>query len=110
MIMIFTVQQSWKMSEAEKVLAIIIELGCWRLGNWDGCACSRFSLRDVDIEIACGKGGEQGVWVRSASCEYDDVELLRPIMEEVVRQCDEGAGRATPFIGHIANDRPASAR
>lgn len=91
------------MTEPEKVVAMIKELGCWRLGNWDGCCCSNFSLRNVDVRISCGKGGEQGVWIGSGSMDYDE-ESLRPIMEEVVRQCDEQACRANPFVGHVQNE------
>lgn len=100
----FTVEQSWKMTETEMVVALIKELGCWRLGNWDGCCCSNFSVRNVDVNISCGKGSEQGVWIKSVSGDYDNIELLRPIMEEVVRQCDEQAARAAPFVGHIENN------
>ena len=99
----FSTEESWKMTEPEKVVAMIKELGCWRLGNWDGCCCSSFSLRYVDVRILCGKGGEQGVWVGSGSGDYDE-ESLQPIMEEVVRQCDEQAHRANPFIGHVKNE------
>lgn len=30
----FSAPESWKMSETEKVVAIIKEVECWRLGNW----------------------------------------------------------------------------
>jgi hypothetical protein len=99
----FTVEESWKMSEPEKVLALIRELGCWRLGNRDGCCCCNFSIRNVDVRISCGKGGEQGVWVGSGSTDYN-ADLLKPIMEEVVRQCDEECARAAPFIGHVETE------
>ena len=98
----FDAPQSWKMTEAEKVVAIVREVECWRLGNWDGCCCSRFSVRDVDIDISCGKDGEQrGVRVSSRSGDYTDVEQLRPIAEEIVRQLAEQSGRAGPFAQRL---------
>jgi hypothetical protein len=89
----FDAPQSWKMSEPEKVLTIIKEIECWRLGNWDGCLCSRFSIRNVDVEISCGKGRDRGIWVSSASLDYMDVKLLHPIAEEVQRQVEGGDHR-----------------
>jgi hypothetical protein len=93
----FDTEQSWKMTEPEKVLAIVREVGVWRLGNWDGCVCSSFSIRNVDVDISCGKGRDQGVWISSPSYEYNDREQLRPIAVEIVRQLDEQANRAAPF-------------
>ncbi len=92
-----------KMTEPQKVLAIIEELECWRLGNWDGCCCSHFSIRNVDVRISCGKGDEQAVWVSSRSFEYDDKELLRPILREVVRQVTEQSNRGGSFAEYIDN-------
>lgn len=102
----FTAKESWKMSEPEKVAALIKEVGCWRLGNWDGCCCSRFSVRNVDVDISCGKGRDQGVWISSASMDYGEIEhgdpeLLRPIMSEVVRQLAEQSGRGGKFAEHF---------
>lgn len=103
----YTREEGWKMSEPEKVLAIIKELGVWVLGNWDGCCCSKFSIRNVDVDIACGKGRNQGVYVSSDSMDYlnqdliMDEDLLRPIAEEVAKQCDEHAWRSKKFEYHI---------
>lgn len=95
----FAAEESWKMSEPEKVVAIIKEVGAWRLGNWDGCTCSRFSIRNVDIDISCGKGGPRRVRVSSPSCDYIDGDPdLRTIGEEVARQVQESDGRS-PTIG-----------
>ena len=90
---IFSVKQSWAMKEPQQVLEIIKQLGIWRLGNLDGCCCSRFSVRNVDVEISCGKGGPRCVRVSSPSLDYMAVELLRPIAEEVKRQLEECDGR-----------------
>src|SRR6185312_17385679 len=92
----FDVEKSWKMQEPEKVLALIKEMEVWRLGNFDGCCCCRFSLRNVDVEVGCGKGGDRGVWVSSPSMDYwdrmtedsSDERMLRPIAEEVARQVE----------------------
>lgn len=89
------------MDETEKVVAIIKEVGCSRLGNWDGCCCSHFSIRNVDVEISCGKGREQAVWISSRSQDYDDKELLKPIMAEVIRQVTEQSGRGGAFAQYI---------
>ena len=105
----FDTPQSWKMSEPEKIVAIIKEVECWRLGNWGGCCCSHFSIRNVDIDISCGKGREQAVWIGSPSMDYwngvskngNDENLLRPIMEEVVRQLTEQSGRGGTFAQYF---------
>jgi hypothetical protein len=88
------------------VVDLIREVGVIRLGNFDGCACCRFSVRDVDVEVGCGKGGERAVWVSSPSLEYwdgatangNDEALLRPIAEEVVRQVSEADGRGPLMV------------
>jgi hypothetical protein len=90
------------MTESEEVVSLIKEVGCWRLGNWDGCCCSRFSVRNVDVEIHCGNGMEQSIWVSSYSMDYDDDEaLLRPIMAEIVKQVTELSGRGGTFSQYI---------
>lgn len=99
--MIFDAPESWKMSETDKVVALIREVELWRLGNWDGCCCSRFSLRNVDVDISCGKGREQAVWVSSASGDYDGQPSLQPIMDEVVRQLNEHSGRVPDFAQYF---------
>ncbi|ESY89032.1 hypothetical protein X739_00610 [Mesorhizobium sp. LNHC220B00] len=97
------------MSETERVVALIKELECWRLGSWDGCCCSRFSLRNVDVKIRCGKGGdEQAVYVSSVSSDHDD-ETLKPIMADVIRQVTEQSGRSGEFAQHIDSGHQAGA-
>lgn len=80
-------------SEDRQVLDLIKEVTIYRLGNWDGCSCSHFSVRNVNVDISCGKGRDRGIFVHSNSMDYDDVELLRPIAEEVKRQVEECDGR-----------------
>lgn len=88
--------------EPEIVARIIREVGCDTLGNWDGCCCSSFSIRNVDVEIRCGKGGdEHAVYVHSVSMDYDDKELLRLIAAEVAKQVDEKSGRAGPVAQYL---------
>ena len=93
----FTCEQSWGMTETERVVSLIKEIECWRLGNWDGCCCSRFSIRNVDIEIACGKGSEQAVTISSPSLDYRGESDFALIMAEVVRQVTEQSGRGGHF-------------
>ena len=96
--MMFDVKESCKMSETEKVVTIIKEVQCWRLGNWDGCVCSNFSIRNVDIEISCGKSAaEQAVKISSRSMDYLEESALRPIADEVFAQVTEQANRSRPF-------------
>lgn len=98
---IFTVEESWRMTEPQKVAAIIRELGCWRLGDWSGCVCSSFSIRNVSVDIACGKGRDQAVYVWSYSLEYQDKTLLRPIMDEIIAQLTEQSGRSRKFAEYF---------
>lgn len=100
----FTAEEFRKMTETEKVVALIRGIECFRLGNWDGCCCSHFSVRNVLVDICCGKGGEQAVRVSSASMDYRDEELLRPVMTEVIRQVTEQSGRSGKFAEHIFVD------
>jgi hypothetical protein len=100
----YTAEQSWEMTEPEKVVALIKEVQCWRLGNWDGCCCSSFSIRNVHIDISCGKGREQAVWIHSNSLDYpkgEDALLLTPVMDEVVRQLNEQSGRGDAFARYF---------
>ncbi len=94
------------MSEQEQVVALIREVGINRLGNWDGCCCSRFSIRNVDVDIACGKGRHQGLWISSGSLDYGDTDAeqersLRPIADEVVSQLREKSSRDDNWKVHF---------
>lgn len=107
----FTAEESWKMTEPDKVAALIREIGCWRLGNWDGCCCSNFSIRNVDVHISCGKGGPREVVISSGSMDYMDWETkktdpkrMQPIMDEVIRQVSEQSGRDGKFAEIIIID------
>lgn len=95
----FSGEESWKMTETEKVVAIIKEVECWRLGYWDGCCCSEFSVRSVNVDIACGKGREKAVRI-SGGADHD-AETLKPIMAEVMRQVEEQSGRGPGFAQYI---------
>jgi hypothetical protein len=82
-------------------VALVREIKCWHLGNWDGCCCSQFSIRNVNVDISCGKGGEQAIRVWSNSMDYQDEADLRPIMDEVARQVAEGSGRGGVFAQYF---------
>lgn len=91
---LFDADQAWKMSEPDKLLAIIKHVRIWRLGNHDGCICSSFALRGVNFDISCGKGQPRAVRVYSQSGDYDNNHdaLLRPVASEVRRQAQESDG------------------
>lgn len=93
-------QEWFRLTEPERVVAILREVGIEVLGNWDGCCCSNFSIRNVNVDISCGKGRKQGVWVWSRSSDYDDKVLLIPIMDEVLTQANEKSGRFPNFEKH----------
>ena len=95
----------YKLSEPERVVKIIKEVGCSELGNSDdGCCCSDFEIRNVKVRIACGKSDlPQGVWVWSDCDDYDDKDLLMPIMREVVKQCVDEACRGDNFAEFISD-------
>lgn len=99
----FDAPQSWKMQEPEKVLQILREVQCWRLGHWNGCCCSAFSLRNVDISITCATHGEQAVRVSSAA--YADQSLLDPILAEVHRQMVDQAFQPNRWVQYIGSTR-----
>jgi hypothetical protein len=100
---LFSIHESWKMSEPSKVIAIIRDVGCWRLGHWDGCCCSHFSVRDVTIEISCGKGAEQAVWVYSASSEWSGRSAdLRAIASVVLDELRINSGRSDNWVVYLA--------
>lgn len=93
------------MSEAKEVVELIREVGVFRLGMCDGCICCHFSVRNVDVYIACGKGVDRGIWVSSQSMSYDngewgDGEPLNEIAEEVHRQV-EGSDMRGPIPVHL---------
>jgi hypothetical protein len=92
----FTIEQSWGMSEQQKVLAIVRKLGLWRLGNLDGCCCCSFQIRNISVEVSCGscgKGMDRGVRVSSKSMDFTRSEQLLLVAEEVKRQLEECDGR-----------------
>ena len=91
-------EQLWDMAqtETEKVVCILRAVQCRRLGYWDGCCCSNFNVRYVNVDISCGKGREQAVWVSSTSRDFGKEEL-KPVMAEVIKQVSEQSGRAGKF-------------
>jgi len=85
-------------SELRRVTHLIKEVGIENLGYFDGCCCSHFAVRNVHVDISCGKGGEQAIRVWSNSMDYDDKTLLAPIMDEVYSQVVEKSGRSGDFV------------
>ena len=90
-------------SEPERVLDLIKEVKVYNLGNWDGCVCCHFSIRNVNVDVACGKGSDQAIRVWSNSMDYMEGygdphdEALKPIAEEVRRQVIDGSFRGGDF-------------
>jgi hypothetical protein len=94
----FPVEQSWKMSETQKVLEIVQELRIWRLGDLDGCCCCSFQIRNFSIETYCGKGLlSRGVKVSSRAFGFTKEDLL-PVAVEVQKQLEECDGRGAAPI------------
>lgn len=91
---IMPIEEWWRTPENLRVVRILQEIGADVLGNFDGCCCCGFKIRNVEIDISCGKGRDRGLWIYSPSLDYWDgksengseEELLRPIAEEVQRQ------------------------
>lgn len=84
---------------AKAVIDLLREVRVGRLGGFDGCTCCHFKVLDVDIDVACGKGRNRGIWVFSHSMDFYDSEykpredMLRPIAEEVAKQVQEADSR-----------------
>lgn len=83
----------WDKSEPQRVFDVIKEIGIHRLANLDGCICSSFEIRNVEINISCGKGGDRGCWISSRSIDYPESEVelakvLGDVGAEVLRQID----------------------
>ncbi len=91
-----------------KVVALLKENKLWRLANWDGCCCGNFKIRDVEIDVSCGKGRAQAVWISSNSINYEDKRLLHPIMEEVISQLLEDSGRSGDFAEYFEEWKPTA--
>lgn len=90
----------------DEVVDLIRGVGVHRLGYFDGCPCSSFSVLGVEVDISCGRGRKKGVWIVARSSDYWDFEtggmdlgMLRPIGEEVARQLDQLSNRG-PFEVH----------
>lgn len=75
-------EEWWKLSESERVSYLIREVGPSRLGNFNGCICSSFSIRNVDFDLSCGKGGgPRGIVITSCSMDYREEADYHPIIE-----------------------------
>jgi hypothetical protein len=111
--MTFDYRKEWDKSEPQKVLDVIKEIGIHRLSNMDGCLCGGFEIRNVEIDFACGKGRDRGIYISSRSCDYSDDEAglakeLGEVGVEVHRQFLElGDGRG-PIEVHFRKWNPKS--
>ena len=86
------------LNEPCRVDLLISAIGCSRLGNWDGCVCCKFSIRNVDVEIACGKGAKpQGVRVSTTHMDYTNRAMLEMIAETIVAQLEASSSRSGPW-------------
>ena len=95
-------------SDVGIVLDILRKIGIDRLGYWDGCCCGEFHIHGVNIDVACGKGRNKGVYI---SARYDDFcdpdtgktdeNLLQPVADEVVAQLEEKSSRAKVWPVHF---------
>lgn len=92
--------------KAALVIGLIKEVGVERLSQFDGCSCGGFSVRNVDVDICCGKGRDRGVWVSSGSGDYTDADAhLRAIADEVASQVEAADGRG-PMPRHARKWSP----
>jgi hypothetical protein len=103
---------------ADMVVSIIREVGIERLCEFDGCLCSHFSLRNVDVHISCYKNsglplvdnpkypdegvsiGQVLVRVRCIDLEMED---LAAIGEEVKSQLS--AMHDYPVVVQLSSER-----
>lgn len=81
--------------ENMRTAALIKDVGVESLGDFSECTCCDFKVRNVEVDISCGKGRERGLWISSPSLYYygEDPSLLKPIAEEVARQVEHSDGR-----------------
>lgn len=84
----------WYTPEPQRVLEVLKEVGIHRLANFDGCLCGCFAIRNVKIEISCGKGADRGIKISSRSMDYpasaEELEkVLCEVGNEVQRQIDD---------------------
>lgn len=85
------------MNQTDRVVELIRTVGVRELGLLDGCICCRFSVRNVEVDISCGKGADREIIVGSRSLLYEDDAELRPVLEEVERQAIALNDRRGPF-------------
>lgn len=83
------------MAEVDSVLALIRDTGLHQLGDLEGCVCCSFNVRNIAVEVSCGKGTPRGIRVwhdevtrDGISKEDADEAFLRSVGEEVARQAE----------------------
>jgi hypothetical protein len=76
--------------ETEVIIDLIREVGVCRLSLFDGCSCGGFTVRNVEVDICCGKGRDRGVWVSSPSLDWEfSKAALAAIADEVASQVED---------------------
>lgn len=84
----------WIDREVQDIVDLVREVGVYRLCSRDGCTCGGFTVRNVEVEVSCGKGFDRGVRVFSNHFDYHGREdSLLPVAREVARQVEEDDGR-----------------
>lgn len=88
------------MAGYETAADLIREIGIGRLGGFDGCKCTSFAVRGVEVEVGCRKSSGMdsvfpdffGIGLRITSGHMDNgPDELQAVAREVVEQLrDEG--------------------
>ena len=87
----------WKNPDIDHVLGLIKDQSIYQFSATDGCMCGGFELKEIHVDISCGKGLPRvvRVWSNSGDYGYEEEQevLFKDIEEEVRRQVMEADGR-----------------
>lgn len=73
----------WIDREVGLVVDLIRQVGVSMLCSRDGCTCGGFAVRNIEVEISCGKGEDRGVRVFSKHFDYEGLQdRLLPVARE----------------------------
>lgn len=89
--------------EADDVISIVDEVGLYRLAGSDGCACGRFIVRGLEVEIGCGKGDRRGVWVSSRHMDWSDDDASRARVGQAVAQIVKDTDERGPIPVYLSS-------
>lgn len=87
--------------EASIVAQIIRDVGPSVLGHFDGCICSRFSIRNVDFVVSCGSSSARGAVISTKSGDYEKVSDLSPIVDAFQEEMSEICGGELPVTARV---------